>query len=306
MLSLMLSKITIDISPSFDSFFMESFNYILSSLQTAGLRPSLTLSLYTVAAVLGVLLGLRTTSINSSEGTGRGNGKYNEKSKKRSSSNAAASRGRSNSSTPPNRRSSSSSSKPFTTNNHHQTMEEYNEENIMALSPIGPDTPLTVVFENNKEEAAKYSTAEDILISLGQFFANDNESINSQNSKVSTDVPLPKFKEIASPLSPDRELDEDLLLPFDNGRKNGRPLSSIIRADSSSSRPSSPCFYSSTSSLVSPSSTTSLSSTFRRCSERISERGINFFGRKKGYWKDFYGGTSVGDLSGGSEDSWDY
>ena len=170
-----------------------------------------------------------------------------------------------------------------------------NEVNIMDISPIRPDTPLKVVFEDNVkfEEQSKgygYNVAKDIITSIGNIFASLGKEDDELKRGRFLDVPLPKFKEIPAPLSPERNLDEDLLLPHDNGRKNKRPLNSIIRADISSSTSPFP-------SPLSSSRSCSKSPSYRRCSERISDRpGM----RKDGFWKDFIDTGS--DISSDEDD----
>ena len=258
--------------------------------------------LYAVAAMIGVLLGLRTSSHNPNIHTkekeeykekGKG-GKSNGKGgRKRTNSNisvstSGGSRSRTNST------SSSAAAVTVTPTRKSrqipldQAMDYYNDNdvNIMEISPIRPDTPLKVVFEDTVEDfnGYGYNVARDIISSIGKFLLSLSKDGKKKEKNCLIDVPLPRFKEIPAPLSLDTP-NEELLLPHDNGRKNGRPLSSIIRADTSSYSSSFPSPLSSRGSPTSPPLTPN--HTYRRCSERISERG----GRRKGYWKDFYGNT---------------
>lgn len=259
--------------------------------------------LYAVAAMIGVLLGLRTSSHNPNihgkdteecKEKGKGEGKSHGKvGRKRTNSNVSVSTNGGNR----NRNNSTSSSSAAITVTPtrksrqiplDQAMDYYNdnEVNIMEISPIRPDTPLKVVFEDTAEEfnGYGYNVARDIISSIGNFLLSLSKDGKTKEKKCLIDVPLPRFKEIPAPLSLDTP-NEELLLPHDNGRKNGRPLSSIIRADTSSYSSPYPSPLSSRGSPTSPPLTPN--HTYRRCSERISERG----GRRKGYWKDFYGNT---------------
>lgn len=257
--------------------------------------------LYAVAAMIGVLLGLRTNSHNPNR-EAKGNEKTKVKGKnagkgagkggrKRSNSNASVSggnKGRGN--------FLSSSAAVVTTPTRQvplkreisldQAMDYYNDSeiNIMEISPIRPDTPLKVVFEDDIQEPAHgfgYNVARDIISTIGKFFSMASKEDEKSGKSYLVDVPLPKFKEIPAPLSVETA-NEEFLLPHDNGRKNGRPLSSIIRADTSSCAFSSP--------RLSPKSPPlTPNHAYRRCSERISERGASYFRRRKSYWKDFYG-----------------
>lgn len=255
--------------------------------------------LYAVAAMIGVLLGLRTTSHNPNRDT-EGKEKIKIKGKNAGMGTGKGGRRRSNSNTSANgenksRSNSISSSTTVAVTptrkapqkreiSLDQAMDYYNDNeiNIMEISPIRPDTPLKVVFEDDISEPLHgfgYNVARDIISTIGNFFSFASKQDENSKKNYLVDVPLPKFKEIPAPLSLEAP-NEEFLLPHDNGRKNGRPLSSIIRADTSSSAFPSP--------RVSPTSPPlTPNHTYRRCSERISERGDSR--RRKGYWKDFYG-----------------
>lgn len=265
--------------------------------------------LYAVAAMMGVVLGIRTGNHNlnsyahekeKGEVEGKG-GKSNGKGgRKRSNGNASTNGGNKSHNNSAYSSSTAVTVTPTRRKSRNipldQAMDYYNdnEVNIMEIPPIRPDTPLKVVFEKDDVEEYNgygYKVAKDIISSIGIFFSSLSKDSRKKNNGHLMDVPLPKFKEIPAPLSLDTP-NEDLLLPHDNGRKNGRPLSSIIRADISIHSSGFPSPMSSRGSPTSPPLTPS--HTYRRCSERISERG----GRRKGYWRDldFYGNTGSDDM----------